>query len=233
MGANGKMVQLILDASQGGGLATEAFPYDEEVTICLGSLLINVKKTSQYGFTLTSNCGIESFQTQDKISVIKGKAYPSVRGAFELEPVLLYNNKNKNKVQPESEKKDDGFFGYKEIVCGNRSGVKKYIPSCMLLIRDEKDRKIFPKFIEVAKELGMLWGYREVYDGFCDWHEDQGVKRANFLATWRTWIKRQKDYHPKFFRKSDDQLYAEQVEEMNRQLSEFETEWAKQTGDNS
>ena len=71
MGASTKIVQIISDSSVGGGLATQQFPYEDEVVIVLGSLGIKVSKAGKYDYTLEMNCVMKDFHTQDAISSIK------------------------------------------------------------------------------------------------------------------------------------------------------------------
>lgn len=216
MGTKNKLAQILAVGSNGGVVATDKFPYDKEVVILLGSLVIKYIPTGKRGGVLKVNCGVNGFTTQDGISsiYIEGCSYKSREKLVEATSYNIYN-KNKNKV---SRKKDDGFFGFKSSVCGTNSGISRSMPEIMVDIAVDEKADIFPKFVEYALSRGMLWGFKKVYDDFVNWHMAKGIKRSDYYAAWRKWVVKSKEINPVYFQKTPKQRAADSLIKLEKQV---------------
>jgi hypothetical protein len=216
MGTRKKMAQILAVGSNGGVVATDQFPYDKEVNILLGSLVIKYIPDGKSVGTLKVNCGVKGFTTQDGISSIYIEGY-SYKNREKLVAATSYDiyNKQQNKV---SRKKDDGFFGFKSSVCGTNSGISRSMPDVMVDIAANEGVEIFPKFVEYALGKGMLWGFKRVYDDFVNWHMAKGIKRSDYYAAWRKWVVKSKEINPVYFQKNPKQRVADSLMELEKQV---------------
>lgn len=209
----------------------DGISYGEEAYICLGSLKIRVRHIDRRSVELTMNCGLEALDTQEGLLKIKLGGYTRKLLDFESTEQYIVNKKHKIGATQKYDL-EDGFNGYKKVVCGLRNGTKRSVPDAMLKIIDG-EQEIYPKFVEYAKKQGMLWGYIEVYENFINWHLKSGVLRANFYAAWQDWVRRQKEFNPKYFQINPHELKENRRKDNLKDLMEFEQILREKAGNNA